>query len=119
MEDNSRALGTVQWFSRIKGYGFIRPDDQEEDVFVHYSAIRGEGYRNLNEGQRVEFVMEDTPKGPQAIDVVGLDSAEFDSAEFDSAEPDSAELDSAELDSAELDVAGFGVAESEPTEPFI
>jgi CspA family cold shock protein len=112
--DNSRALGTVQWFSRIKGYGFIRPDDQEEDVFVHYSAIRGEGYRNLNEGQRVEFVMEDTPKGPQAVDVIGLDSAELDVAELDVAELDVAELDVAELDVAELDVA-----ESEPAEPFI
>lgn len=73
MEDNGRALGTVQWFSRVKGYGFIHPDDQEEDVFVHYSAIRGEGYRNLNEGQRVEFTVEDTPKGPQAVDVIGLE----------------------------------------------
>ena len=114
MEDNSRALGTVQWFSRIKGYGFIRPDDQEEDVFVHYSAIQGEGYRNLNEGQRVEFTMEDTPKGPQAVDVIGLDSAELDSAELDVAELDVAGLDVAGLDVAELDVA-----ESEPTEPFI
>jgi CspA family cold shock protein len=73
MEDGVRVMGTVQWFSRVKGYGFIRPDDQEEDVFVHYSAIRGEGYRNLNEDQRVEFTMEDTPKGPQAVDVVGID----------------------------------------------
>jgi len=72
---NDRALGTVQWFSRVKGYGFIRPDEQVEgDVFVHYSSIRGEGYRNLNEGQRVEFTMEDTPKGPQAVDVVGLET---------------------------------------------
>jgi CspA family cold shock protein len=76
MEDNGRSTGTVQWFSRVKGYGFIRPDGQEEDVFVHYSAIRGEGYRNLNEGQRVEFTMEDTPKGPQAVDVIGLDTVE-------------------------------------------
>jgi CspA family cold shock protein len=73
MQENGRDLGTVQWFSRVKGYGFIRPDGQEEDVFVHYSAIQGEGYRNLNEGQRVEFTMEDTPKGPQAVDVVGLE----------------------------------------------
>lgn len=62
----------MQWFSRIKGFGFIRPDDAEEDVFVHFTAIRGEGYRNLNEGQRVEFVVEDSAKGPQAADVVGL-----------------------------------------------
>ena len=76
MDDNGRSVGTVQWFSRVKGYGFIRPEGREEDVFVHYSAIRGEGYRNLNEGQRVEFTMEDSPKGPQAVDVVGLEAAE-------------------------------------------
>jgi CspA family cold shock protein len=64
--------GTVRWFSRVKGYGFIQPDGQEKDVFVHFSAIVGEGYRNLHEGQRVEFVIEDTPKGPQAVQVVGL-----------------------------------------------
>ncbi|HEC33616.1 MAG TPA: cold-shock protein [Chloroflexi bacterium] len=72
METNNRSRGTVQWFSRAKGYGFIRLDDSEEDVFVHYSAIRGEGYRNLDEGQRVEFTVEDTPKGPQAVDVVSI-----------------------------------------------
>jgi CspA family cold shock protein len=76
MEDNGRTLGTGQWFSRVKGYGFVRPDGQEEDVFVHYSAIQGEGYRNLNEGQRVEFTLEDTPKGPQAVDVVGIEGEE-------------------------------------------
>ena len=74
MDDNGRTKGIVQWFNRVKGYGFIRPDGQEEDVFVHYSAINGEGYRNLSEGQRVEFTMEDSPKGPQAVDVVGLDA---------------------------------------------
>ena len=73
MENNGRTLGTVQWFSRVKGYGFIRPDENEEDVFVHYSSIRGEGYRNLNQGQRVEFTIEDTDKGPQAVDVIGFD----------------------------------------------
>jgi len=79
MEGNNRCLGTVQWFSRVKGFGFIRPDGEDEDVFVHYSAIRGEGYRNLNEGQRVEFIREDSPKGPQAVDVVGLDDYEEES----------------------------------------
>ena len=73
MEDNGRVLGTVQWFSRVKGYGFIRPDGVEEDVFIHYSLIQGEGYRNLTRGQRVEFTMEDTAKGPQAADVIGLE----------------------------------------------
>ncbi len=76
MDDNGRNIGTVQWFSRVKGYGFIRPEGREEDVFVHYSAIRGDGYRNLNEGQKVEFTMEDTPKGPQAVDVLGLETPE-------------------------------------------
>ena len=69
---SDRILGTVKWFSRVKGYGFISPDGGEKDVFVHFSAITGEGYRNLEEGQRVEFSIEDTPKGPQAAQVVDL-----------------------------------------------
>jgi CspA family cold shock protein len=73
VESNGRVMGTVQWFSRVKGYGFIRPDGEEEDVFIHYSLIQGEGYRNLTRGQRVEFTMEGTPKGPQAADVIGLE----------------------------------------------
>ncbi len=72
MAEQQRIQGTVRWFSRVKGYGFIQPDGQDKDVFVHYSAIQGEGYRNLDEGQRVEFSVEDTPKGPQAVQVVGL-----------------------------------------------
>jgi CspA family cold shock protein len=82
METNERSRGIVQWFSRVKGYGFIRPDGSEEDVFVHYSAIQGEGYRNLNEGQRVEFTLEDTPKGPQAVDVVAIDEEESSEAAY-------------------------------------
>ncbi len=70
-----RTTGRVKWFSHVKGYGFIVPDGSEasKDVFVHYSAIRGEGFRNLDEGQLVEFTIEDSPKGPQAADVVILD----------------------------------------------
>ena len=72
MSEQARIQGTVRWFSRVKGYGFIQPDGQEKDVFVHFSAIKGEGYRNLNEGQRVLFSVEDTDKGPQAVEVEGL-----------------------------------------------
>lgn len=64
-----RITGTVKWFNGSKGYGFITRDDGEKDVFVHFSAIQGEGYRNLDEGQRVEFEVEDSPKGPQAANV--------------------------------------------------
>lgn len=71
MEDRSR--GTVKWFSRVKGYGFIKPEAEgSEDVFVHYSAIRGDGFRNLEEGEEVEFTVEDSTRGPQAADVVKL-----------------------------------------------
>jgi CspA family cold shock protein len=70
MED--RVTGIVKWFSCIKGYGFIEPDGSDRDVFVHYSSITGGGYRNLNEGQRVEFSIEDTPTGLTAANVVEL-----------------------------------------------
>jgi len=66
------STGIVKWFSRSKGYGFISPDGEEKDVFVHYSNIQGEGFRNLDAGDRVSFVVEDTPKGPQAVNVTPL-----------------------------------------------
>jgi len=66
-----RIQGTVKWFNRSKGYGFIQRDGGD-DVFVHYSAIQGEGYRNLEEGDRVEFNVESSPKGPQAANVIRL-----------------------------------------------
>lgn len=69
---SDRTTGTVKWFSRVKGYGFIEPDNGGKDVFVHYSAIIGEGYRNLDTGQRVEFMMEDSEKGPQASEVTTM-----------------------------------------------
>ncbi len=62
------AAGTVKWFSSEKGYGFITQDDGP-DVFVHFSAIDGTGYRNLEEGQAVEFDITDGQKGPQAANV--------------------------------------------------
>jgi CspA family cold shock protein len=65
---SERIVGTVKWFNNGKGYGFIARDGGE-DVFVHYSAIKSEGYRSLNEGQKVEFTIEKGPKGLQAADV--------------------------------------------------
>jgi CspA family cold shock protein len=63
------ATGTVKWFSPDKGFGFITPDDGSADVFVHFSAIAGEGYRNLDEGQKVTYEVTQGQKGPQAADV--------------------------------------------------
>lgn len=60
--------GTVKWFSNEKGFGFISRDGQD-DVFVHFSAIQGDGYRSLTEGQTVEFEVVDGPKGKQAANV--------------------------------------------------
>jgi CspA family cold shock protein len=63
-----RETGTVKWFNNSKGYGFIARD-AGEDVFVHYSAIEGDGFRSLEENQRVEFAIEQGPKGLQAVQV--------------------------------------------------
>jgi cold shock protein len=68
---SERIQGTVKWFNAGKGYGFISREDGE-DVFVHYSALQSEGYRSLDEGQRVEFTVERGAKGLQATNVVAL-----------------------------------------------
>ena len=68
---SERETGTVKWFSSSKGYGFIERESAE-DVFVHYSAIQSEGFKNLEEGQRVEFSVEQGSKGLQAANVVAL-----------------------------------------------
>lgn len=68
---SERVQGTVKWFNATKGYGFIAREGGD-DVFVHFSAIQADGYRTLNEGQRVEFTIESSPKGPQATGVVVL-----------------------------------------------
>jgi CspA family cold shock protein len=68
---SERVQGIVKWFNAGKGYGFITREGGE-DVFVHHSALQSEGYRSLDEGQRVEFTIERTPKGLQATNVVSL-----------------------------------------------
>ena len=68
---SERITGTVKWFHSSKGYGFIKRQEGD-DVFVHFTAIQAEGYRNLEEGQEVEFSVEEGPKGPQAANVVSL-----------------------------------------------
>ncbi|MBQ7545322.1 MAG: cold-shock protein [Synergistaceae bacterium] len=65
------AQGTVKWFNETKGYGFITADEGK-DVFVHFSAIQGEGFKTLNEGQKVSFDVVNGEKGPQAANVVKL-----------------------------------------------
>lgn len=68
---SERITGTVKWFNGSKGYGFIEREGGD-DVFCHYSAISGEGFRNLDDGDQVEFSVEDNPRGPQAVNVVKL-----------------------------------------------
>ncbi len=66
------ATGTVKWFNSEKGFGFIAPDDGSADVFVHYSAIQTNGFRTLEENQRVRFEIGQGNKGPQATDVTAV-----------------------------------------------
>ena len=66
---SDRKNGTVKWFNNAKGFGFITRQESEDDVFVHFRSIEGEGFRTLNEGQEVEFTMVEGPKGLQAENV--------------------------------------------------
>ena len=68
---SERITGTVKWFNGSKGFGFIEREGGD-DAFCHYSAISGEGFRNLDEGDQVEFSVEDNPRGPQAVNVTKL-----------------------------------------------
>ena len=63
------ATGTVKWFSDEKGFGFIKPDDDGKDLFVHFSGIAGNGFRSLPEGAKVSYEAEQGPKGPSAVNV--------------------------------------------------
>lgn len=67
-----RVTGTVKWFDNAKGFGFIRRGEGEEDVFVHFRQIQGEGFRTLREGQAVSFGLIDSAKGPQAVEVLPI-----------------------------------------------
>ncbi|HDP97927.1 MAG TPA: cold shock domain-containing protein [bacterium] len=66
-----RVSGTVKWFNKTKGFGFISREEGD-DIFVHYSAIRGDGFRTLKPDEKVEFTIQETDKGPQAQDVIPL-----------------------------------------------
>src|SRR5271156_297634 len=68
-KDREMPQGTVKWFNAEKGFGFIAPEDGSADVFVHYTEIQGSGFRTLEENQRVEFEVGQSPKGPQATGV--------------------------------------------------
>lgn len=69
---SDRVTGTVKWFNNAKGFGFITREELDGDIFVHFRSIQGEGYRTLNEGEDVEFVLTEGPKGLQAEDVAKL-----------------------------------------------
>jgi CspA family cold shock protein len=69
---SSKMTGTVKFFNAEKGFGFISPADGSKDVFVHFSAIQSTSFKTLDEGQRVEFTIEQGQKGPSAANVVGL-----------------------------------------------
>jgi len=68
---SERVQGTVKWFNDGKGYGFIEREEGD-DVFVHHTSIQGEGFKSLQEGQQVEFTVEQGEKGPQAVDVTAI-----------------------------------------------
>jgi len=72
VEEQNMATGTVKWFSDEKGFGFITPDEGSKDLFVHHSAIAGQGFKTLAEGARVSYDAESGPKGPSAANVTAL-----------------------------------------------
>ncbi|ASM12278.1 TPA: transcription antiterminator/RNA stability regulator CspE [Serratia marcescens] len=69
---SDKMTGSVKWFNESKGFGFITPDNGSKDVFVHFSAIQSGGFKTLNEGQKVEFAVENGQKGPSACNVFAV-----------------------------------------------
>ena len=93
------ASGCVKWFDSKKGFGFIEAAELERDVFVHHSGIAGDGYRHLKEGDPVDFEIEETDKGPQAVNVrLTEDSAQEGPVQEDSAQEDPVQSDSSPTD---------------------
>ena len=68
----SKVNGSVKWFNETKGFGFLSQDNGGKDVFVHFSAIASEGFKTLAEGQKVEYTIQDSPRGPAAANVVAI-----------------------------------------------
>ena len=93
------ASGRVKWFDSKKGFGFIEGAELEKDVFVHHSGIAGDGYHHLKEGDEVEFELEETDKGPQAVNVrLTENSTQENPAQEDPAQEDAAQSDSSAPD---------------------
>ena len=78
--ETATTTGIVKWFNNTKGFGFINMDGEDEDIFVHFSAIRAEGFRKLKRGQTVDFVLERGPNGLQALEVLANEEEELETA---------------------------------------
>ncbi len=95
------ASGRVKWFDSKKGFGFIEAAELDRDVFVHHSGIAGDGYRHLKEGDAVDFEVEETDKGPQAVNVrLTEEPAQEDAAQEAAAQENSAQEDPTQSDSS-------------------
>ena len=116
-----RIRGTVKWFNETKGYGFLRRDDGQSDCFVHHSEIQSQGYRTLQEGERVEFDVIQQPKGPKASNVVKLDEVDSGAESAETADAGTTDVDAGatdvdagttDVDAGATDVADTGAVET-------